>query len=134
MCKYQTTCKKAMELPGCGSKEFVKSLPLSHFLPIPLLFSALFLGTSAIAQDKTNEIDKIFSWVNQNEPGCICAVSQDGKVIVNRAYGRAHMEREVPLSSNSILDAGSVVKQSVAASVLLLVEDGKLSLTEDIHK
>ena len=134
MCKHQTTCKKAMKSPGRQSRKILKSLPLSYFLFLPFLFSALFISTSAIAQDKTNEIDKIFSWVNENEPGCICAVSQNGKVLANRAYGLADLEREVPLSPNSILDAGSVVKQFVAASVLLLVEDGKLSLTEDIHK
>jgi len=57
----------------------------------------------------------------------VCAVSQNGKLIANRAYGLADLERDVPLSTNSILDAGSVVKQFVVASVLMLVEDGKLN-------
>ncbi len=67
-------------------------------------------------------------------PGCACAVSQNGKVIVSRAYGSADLERDVSLHPGSIFDAGSLQKQFVAAAALLLVEEGKLSLTEDIHK
>lgn len=105
------------------------------FLLAPFVMTATLFGAPAYAQgDKASEIDKIFSWSKPNEPGCAVAVSQNGKQIINRAYGAADMERDVPLSPNSILDAGSVQKQFVAAAILLLVEDGKLSLTEDIHK
>ncbi|HYH14091.1 MAG TPA: serine hydrolase domain-containing protein, partial [Flavisolibacter sp.] len=101
--------------------------------PFSLLMS-LAICTTGYAQDKTSEIDKIFSWAKPETPGCACAVSQKGKVIFNKGYGAADLERDVPLSPNSVLDAGSVTKQFVAAVVLLLVEEGKLSLTEDIHK
>ncbi|HEV7333901.1 MAG TPA: serine hydrolase [Flavisolibacter sp.] len=95
---------------------------------------AFLCCTAVSAQDKLGEIDKIFSWVTPTTPGCVCAVSQNGNIVANRAYGSADLERNVPLTTNSVLDAGSVVKQFVAASVLLLVEDGRLSLTEDIRK
>lgn len=87
-----------------------------------------------IAQDQTAEIDKIFSAATPATPGCTVAVSQGGKLVVNRAYGSADLERDVPLSPSSIFDIGSARKQFVAAAVLLLVEDGKLSLTDDIRK
>ena len=38
------------------------------------------------------------------------------------------------MTADSVLDAGSVVKQFLAASVLMLVEDKRLSLTEDVRK
>ena len=38
------------------------------------------------------------------------------------------------LSTNSVFDAGSVRKQFVAAAILLLVEEGKLSLSDDVRK
>ncbi len=105
------------------------------YLLVLCLLTALFVAAPARAQDdKTGEIDKIFSWAKPNEPGCSVAASQNGKQIISRAYGSADLERDVPLSPNTIFDAGSVQKQFVAAAVLLLVEDGKLSLTEDIHK
>jgi CubicO group peptidase (beta-lactamase class C family) len=90
-------------------------------------------GITAFTQDKSGEIDKIFNWVAANTPGCVCAVSQNGTMVANRAYGSADLERNVAMSTSSVLDAGSVVKQFVAASVLLLVEEGKLSLTADIR-
>jgi CubicO group peptidase (beta-lactamase class C family) len=95
---------------------------------------SLLIGTTSFSQDKTSEIDKVFSWANAAAPGCACAVSQNGKVILNRGYGSADLEREVLITPNSIFDAGSLTKQFVAAATLLLVEEGKLSLTEDIHK
>ncbi len=104
------------------------------FLLVSLFITASLFDTPAYAQDKTAEVDKIFSWTKPSDPGCAVAASQNGKVVVNRAYGSADLERDVPITSNTIFDAGSVVKQFVAASVLLLVEEGKLSLTEDIRK
>ncbi|HJR08757.1 MAG TPA: serine hydrolase domain-containing protein [Pyrinomonadaceae bacterium] len=103
-------------------------------LLVSFVVAVLLVGTPAYAQDKTGEIDKIFSWAKPDVPGCAVAVSQNGKVVVNRAYGSADMERDVPLNPNSIFDIGSVRKQFVAAAVLLLVEDGKLSLSDDIRK
>jgi CubicO group peptidase (beta-lactamase class C family) len=79
-------------------------------------------------------VDKIFGWVKPGMPGFVAAASQDGKLMVNRAYGLADLERNVPLTTESLLDAGSIRKQFVAAAVLLLVEDGKLSLTDDVRK
>jgi CubicO group peptidase (beta-lactamase class C family) len=95
---------------------------------------ALLVDTPAYAQDKAGEIDKIFSSATPSTPGCAVAVSHHGKLVVNRAYGSADLERDVPLSPNSIFDIGSVRKQFVAAAVLLLVEDGRLSLSDDIRK
>lgn len=94
----------------------------------------MLVGTPASAQDKTSEVDKIFSWATPATPGCVVAVSQHGKLVVNRAYGLADLERDVPLSTGSIFDAASLRKQFVAAAVLLLVEEGRLSLSDDVRK
>ena len=104
------------------------------FLLVAFAVTALLVGAPAHAQDKTGEIDKVFSWATPSTPGCAVAVSQQGKLVVNRAYGSADLERDVLLSPGSIFDIGSVRKQFVAAAVLLLVEDGKLSLSDDIRK
>jgi CubicO group peptidase (beta-lactamase class C family) len=102
-------------------------------LPIGIA-AFLLIAASAAAQDKTAEIDKIFGWVKPGMPGCVAAASKDDKLIVDRAYGLADLERNVPLTTESLLDAGSIRKQFVAAAILLLVEDKKLSLTDDIRK
>ena len=104
------------------------------FLLVSFVGAALLVGAPAYAQDKTAEVDKIFGWTKPDAPGCAVALSHNGKVVVNKAYGSADLERDVPITPNTVFDAASVSKQFVSAAVLLLVEDGKLSLTEDIRK
>ena len=104
------------------------------FLLVSFVVTALLLGAPVYAQDKTAEIDNIFRWTKPNEPGCAVAVSYNGKVVVNRAYGLADLERGVPLSPDSVFDIASIRKQFVAAAILLLVEDGRLSLSDDVRK
>jgi CubicO group peptidase (beta-lactamase class C family) len=113
-----------------GSHQFpirAVSLVLAGLLAAPLV------ATPARAQDMTSRIDDIFSFATLETPGCAIGVSQYGNVIVSRAYGLADVERRVPLSAGSIFDIGSVQKQFVAAAILLLVEDGNLSLAGDIR-
>lgn len=107
---------------------------INFFLLVSFVLNVLLVGAPVFAQDKTGEIDKIFSWSKPDAPGCAVAVSQNGKVIVSKAYGSADLERDVPIGPNTVFDAASVSKQFVAAAVLILVEDGKLSLTGDIRK
>jgi CubicO group peptidase (beta-lactamase class C family) len=96
--------------------------------------TALLVAAPASGQDKTSEIDKIFAWATPAVPGCAVAVSHQGKQVVNRAYGLADLERNVPLTTDTVFDVGSVRKQFVAAAILLLVEEGKLALTDDVRK
>lgn len=104
------------------------------FRPATIVATALLLGTPAYAQDRTAGVDEIFSFATPETPGCAVGVSQHGKVVVNRAYGLADVERRVPLSPGSVFDIGSAQKQFTAAAVLLLVEDGRLSLSDDVRK
>ncbi|MFC6997810.1 serine hydrolase domain-containing protein [Rufibacter roseus] len=99
-----------------------------------ILLAYILSGAPAKAQNKTDDVDKIFSWATKETPGCVCAITQNGKVVVNKAYGLADLEREVPMNTNAIFDIGSVRKQFIAAAVLQLVEEKKLSLSENIHR
>ncbi|HEX2210161.1 MAG TPA: serine hydrolase domain-containing protein, partial [Longimicrobium sp.] len=96
--------------------------------------AALLAGGPAHAQDITSEIDRMFSWATSGTPGCGVGVSRHGQVLVNRVYGMADLERGVALTPETAFDVGSVVKQFVAASVLLLVDEGRISLSDDVRK
>ncbi len=124
--------RKTADYPGCNGT--VNAGQVGPLLKLWAVVFTVVAVTSACAQDKTAGIDKIFSWAKPNTPGCACAVSQNGKVIVNRGYGAADLERNVPISENTIFDIGSTRKQFIAAAVLLLVEEKRLSLSDDIHK
>ena len=53
--------------------------------------------------------------------------------VVDRVYGSADIVQGTALTPATVFDAGSVVKQFVAAAVLLLVEDGRVALTDDVR-
>ncbi|MXV16775.1 serine hydrolase domain-containing protein [Hufsiella ginkgonis] len=99
-----------------------------------LLVLTLAAAQFAYPQDKTNDIDKIFSWATPATPGCACAISQNGNVLANRFYGSADLERGVAINAATTFDIGSTRKQFIAATILLLVQDKKLSLSDDVHK
>jgi CubicO group peptidase (beta-lactamase class C family) len=114
----------------------MKNIRKNSYFPFLVSFAiaALLVGAPAYAQDKTSEIDKIFIWATPSAPGCAVAVSQRGKLVVNRAYGSADLERDVPITPDTIFDIGSTHKQFVAAATLLLVEEKRLSLSDDVRK
>jgi CubicO group peptidase (beta-lactamase class C family) len=114
--------------------------PVSHTHPsrclpaLLALFAPAVVGDPAAAQDRSKEIDAIFSWATSAAPGCAVAVSLNGERVASRAYGAADLERGLTLTPDSVFDVGSVTKQFVAAAVLQLVEDGRLSLTGDVRE
>src|SRR5688572_19601590 len=67
-------------------------------------------------------------------PGCAAAVSLNGETVFEKAFGLADLEHNVPNTTQTIFESGSVAKQFTAAAVLLLQQDGKLSLDDPVRK
>jgi len=67
-------------------------------------------------------------------PGVSIVVRRDGKVAKSQGYGFASLEHQVPATADTIYQSGSMGKQFTAAGILLLVEDGKLSLDDRLTK
>lgn len=83
---------------------------------------------------RTKLVDQLFSQFDRRDtPGCAIAIIRDGKIIYKRAYGMADLERDVPLTTKSVFELGSMSKQFLAMCILLLVEEGKISLNDDIR-
>lgn len=86
------------------------------------------------SQQKAEKIDAIFSdYDNNDTPGCAVGVVQDGDLIFAKGYGMADLEHDVPITSKSAFNVGSVSKQFTAFAVALMADEGKLSL-DDIRK
>jgi len=104
------------------------------------LLAGLLPATNAAAQqtrrpELTNKVDEIFAeWDRTDSPGCALGVIRDGDFIYRRGYGMANLELSIALSSESVFYIGSTSKQFVAASIMLAVEQGHLSLDDDIRK
>ena len=97
---------------------------------------ALVLCAPARAGEPVPEpsIDALFSQWTTGTPGCAVGVSDDGRIVLQKAYGMANLEHGVPNRTDTIFEAGSVAKQFTAAAVLLLAQDGKLSLDDPARK
>ncbi|MEO6540948.1 MAG: serine hydrolase domain-containing protein [Ferruginibacter sp.] len=104
---------------------------LQFFLTINLLCPA---------QPASNKLKvKVDSLVNsemqkQKIPGLSIVVVKDGKVDYIKGYGFANLEHKVAVKPESIFQAGSVGKQFTAFAIMLLVEDGKMSLEDRLTK
>lgn len=71
---------------------------------------------------------------DQKIPGLGLAVVRDGKIIKVAGYGFANLELGAAASPKTIFDAGSISKQFTATAIMLLAEDGKLGLDDNITK
>jgi CubicO group peptidase (beta-lactamase class C family) len=85
--------------------------------------------------DVAGQVQKIFARFNHTDsPGCAVGASVDGATVLSAAYGMADLEHNIALSPDSVFEPGSVTKQFTAAAVLLLAQDGKLSLDDPARK
>lgn len=91
-------------------------------------------GPARAAKPSAAEIDAVFSAWKTGTPGAAVAVVKDEKVVFSRGYGEASLEHGVPITPSTVFDIGSTSKQFTAACVLLLAEEGKLSVDDDVRK
>ncbi len=70
----------------------------------------------------------------QKIPGMAVAVVKNGEVIVAKGYGFANLEHQVPVTTRSIFNSGSVGKQFTAAAIMHIEEHGKLRLDDHIAR
>ena len=70
----------------------------------------------------------------QHIPGLALAVMREGRVIKESGYGLASVELEAPVTPSTVFEIGSISKQVTAAAIMMLVEEGKVSLDDRIAK
>jgi CubicO group peptidase (beta-lactamase class C family) len=66
--------------------------------------------------------------------GASLVVAERGQTIVAKSFGMADLELDVPMPDDASFEIGSVTKQFTAASILLLMERGKLALDDEVTK
>jgi CubicO group peptidase (beta-lactamase class C family) len=67
-------------------------------------------------------------------PGVSVSIMRSGALIYSRGFGLADIETQTPVTPQSVFKIGSITKQFTAAAILLLQEDGKLSLDDTFAK
>ena len=96
-----------------------------------VLTAGIASQSSPVQQGRVDEIFKDYS--RPGSPGCAVGVYQGERILLRRAYGMANLDHDVPLSPSSVFHVASVSKQFTAAAVHLLVQDGKLSLDDEVR-
>ena len=80
-------------------------------------------------------VDSLFAQYSRgNTPGVAIAVVRDGKKVLSKGYGLASLEHRVPITPSTVFDVASVSKQFTGLAIAMLVEQGRIKLTDDIRK
>src|SRR5262249_7325778 len=93
-------------------------------------------ASTGVTPEIAAEIDTAVAKVLEETgvPGASVAVVQDGTVALTKAYGRARLDPPVTAAASMRYAMGSISKQFVASSVVMLAGEGKLGLDDRLEK
>ena len=104
-----------------------------------LLLIAVSMTTCSVAQNRLpkeslQKIDQLFEQLNETTPGYAIGVIKDSSWLLNKGYGSANLEYQIPITSQSVFNIASLSKQFTAACIAQLILEGKLSLEDKANK
>ena len=90
----------------------------------------------ALTPDQVASIDRFVNSevARQRIPGLEVGIYSRGRILLAKGYGLANVELNVPVKPEMLFQSGSVGKQFVSAAIMMLVEEGKLSLDDSVTK
>jgi len=104
----------------------------SKRLPI-FAFALLLTAAVAVRADSVDDFVKA-EIQKQHIAGVSIAVIKDGKIVKAEGYGLANIELNVPAKAETVYKIGSVSKQFIASGIMLLIDEGRISLDDKISK
>ena len=112
----------------------MKLIPLA-LLSVLLLTVAHEGHAAKPVPDKPQQVQALFAkWNRPDAPGAAVEVVKDGRVVYRAAFGMADIEQGRPITPSTPFHVASLSKQFTAFAVLLLAQDGKLSLDDDVRR
>ena len=93
-------------------------------------------GQGTIADELRTKVDAAVTDVltRTGAPSASIALVADGRIVYTHAYGLANLESKTPATPDMRYSIGSVSKQFTASAILLLAEEGKLSLDDRVAR
>lgn len=91
------------------------------------------LPTFGFCQNLDSQVDKIYQ-VKDNAPGISILISKGEEILLEKQYGISNLDYDIPITNKTVFDIGSIAKQFTAYAILLLEEQGKLSIKEPAYK
>jgi D-alanyl-D-alanine carboxypeptidase len=98
-----------------------------------ICFSLVLVICHGYADVDMDQIDGLFTEAYPaNEPGVTVIAVKNGEVVFRGAYGMADLEHEIPLKTDMVFRLGSITKQFTAVAIMMLEQEGSLSVSDDI--
>ena len=111
-----------------------KPLYLKYLLAVITVLS-LTISFSSYAQDAESKIDSLLlEKYAPDAPGADFLIARNGEIIYKKAFGLANLEQGVPMKTDNVFEIGSMTKQFTAIAILMLAEQGKLQVDDEITK
>lgn len=99
------------------------------------LTSACASSGAAETASREARVDALFAeWDRPDSPGGVFGVIENGELVHVKSFGSANLEHGVPNGPDVVFDLGSTSKQFTATCVLLLAQEQKLSLDDDVRR
>lgn len=97
---------------------------------------ALLIGSGTPVVAKADKIDDYITAQMRrlHIPGGSLAIVRDERVVKAQGYGFANLELKAPATSQTVYEIGSNTKQFTAAAIMVLLDDGKISLDDSVTK
>ena len=100
-----------------------------------LIFPVLSLLACTHSNDNpiSQKCDSLFNSY-KDKPGVAVLVVQNGKIAFEKGYGIANLDYNIPITPTTVFDIASVSKQFTGYAISTLIQEGKISPDDDIHK
>jgi CubicO group peptidase (beta-lactamase class C family) len=109
-------------------------MQIRNFL-IVFCFTSLHVSAQILPDSTIRKIDQIFEkWPGNNGPGYTIGIVRNDSLIYAKGYGMANLEYAIPNKPETIYHMASVSKQFTAYCIMLLEQEGKLKLDDDVRK
>jgi len=93
------------------------------------------LWAQTLSEPIVKKVNSLFeNWDKTQSPGCVVGIVRNDTLIFANGYGMANLEYSVPNSPETVYHLASVSKQFTAYAIILLAQQGKLSIDDDIRK
>lgn len=87
-----------------------------------------------VATKPSEKVDQLVSFYSGDAPGAVIGVVENGKLTFSKAYGKANLTHDLDFELNMPTNIGSVSKQFTTFAILLLEQQGLLSIEDDVRK
>ena len=98
-------------------------------------FAVEVMTVEPAATTPQGKVDQVMAKYDKpGSPGGVVAVVKSGKVIFSKGYGLADVEYDIPNTPSTPFHMASVSKQFTAFAIVMLAQEGKLTLEDDVRK